>query len=468
MDGTILIVDDVATNRIVLKAKLSAARYRPFVAANGEEGLRLARKERPDLILLDLRLPDMSGVDLCRKLRQDPIARSIPLIALTSSASVDERLKAFAAGADEVFAKPCPDDVLLARVRNLLRGRQELSALQNAQDDRVFGLAEEMTGFSSAGVIAIVTDRKETGVKLRHMLSPLMRDDVVVITATEAFRDYDEGATAPDLFLIDDERGKGSPHGQQLVSDLRSRNSTRHAAICLLTPQNWPDRLSSIAFDLGVNDIVNAQMEGAEIAARLRSSLRRKKQADDVRVMVQDGLRDSVIDPVTGLHNRRYALTRLANLVRNQSVTGLPLAVLVADLDRFKRVNDRFGHAAGDQVLIDVGQRLSGQLRSGDLLGRFGGEEFLIALPDTGLETAASIAQRLRTALAQNPLTLAGGETVEVTASFGLAVLEQANIHSREDAEALSHALIAQADAALLSAKSGGRNMIIVAERNVA
>ncbi|MDO8881957.1 response regulator, partial [Pseudotabrizicola sp.] len=226
MDGRILIIDDVATNRIVLKVKLGAARYHPMIASGGVEGLRMARAHVPDLILLDLILPDLSGIDVLRRLREDPVTRDIPVIVVSSSTALDDRLAAFEAGADDVFVKPYDDDLMLARLRNLLRGRQELTDLTKGHDPAMFGLAETGADFRHPGHLVLVTDRPEMALKLRHDLSPIMRDTISVLKHANALSDTDTSSSAPDIYVIDAD-GAQSDRALRLLSDLRSRAATR-------------------------------------------------------------------------------------------------------------------------------------------------------------------------------------------------------------------------------------------------
>ncbi len=138
--------------------------------------------------------------------------------------------------------------------------------------------------------------------------------------------------------------------------------------------------------------------------------------------------------------------------------TGMRLAVMAIDLDRFKSVNDRHGHAAGDGVLAEVARRLQGNLRPGDLLARIGGEEFLVALPDTGLAEANLLAERLCRAIEQAPISIDAHRTVSITVSIGLAA---ADATPSSDMDAVA-ALIARADSALLHSKAQGRNQVTV------
>ena len=457
MDGKILIIDDIATNRILFKAKLGEARYHPLMASGGVEGVRLARKEQPDLILLDLNLPDLSGFEVLQRLRADPMTHEIPVIVVSATSTVEERLRALEAGADDIFAKPYDDDLLMARLRNLLRSRQDLALLTEGHAGvAVYGLAEDGTEFRQPGHLSIVTDRPEMALKLRRELSALMRDTVSVLNHSNALSDGDAGTGGSDIFVIDAE-GMQAERALRLVSDLRSRATTRHAGICLIAPVHH--RADAImAFDLGANAMVSGEMPTAEIAMRLRTVLRAKRRADRRRAQVQDGLRLALIDPLTGLFNRRYATARLQTMAERALAERQALAVMVADIDRFKSVNDRFGHAVGDEVLAEVSRRLGAHLRAEDLLARIGGEEFLIALPGTSRVEAEAVADRLCRQVEEHPVILADGLALTVTVSIGLALSDPTHPGSNT-----TETLIERADRALLTSKRAGRNKVTLA-----
>jgi two-component system, cell cycle response regulator len=191
----------------------------------------------------------------------------------------------------------------------------------------------------------------------------------------------------------------------------------------------------------------------AEIVRRIQRLVTCKRRADRQRAAVEDRLRQAVIDPLTGLYNRRFALPQLAQIGQRAAVDGTDFAAFVVDIDRFKQVNDRFGHAAGDAVLVEVAQRLTANLRAGDLLARIGGEEFLAVLPDISLTVAQGIAERLCHAMASEPFCLPDGTPISVTVSIGMAI----STASRPDRIG---GLIDDADHALMAAKSAGRNQV--------
>ena len=161
-----------------------------------------------------------------------------------------------------------------------------------------------------------------------------------------------------------------------------------------------------MALDLGANDLIPADFDDAELAIRLRTQVKRKQEADSLRAALDEDLRLAVIDPLTGLYNRRYAMAHLKRLTTRAAETGRNFTIMVADLDRFKQVNDTFGHAAGDAVLVEVARRLKDNLRGNDLVARIGGEEFLIALPDCQLSEARQAGERIRRIIDREPVTL--------------------------------------------------------------
>ena len=471
MGGKVLIVDDVATNRIVMKVKLTAAGYLPEVASDGDTCLAMAKASPPDLILLDCMLPDMPGADVLRRLRADPMTRSIPIIVFSASQAADCRIEAFRAGADDFLVKPLDDQTLMARIRSLVRAHEDLAALggdlgsdfgRTVSRIPAIGLAENACVYQGPGRVALILQNAETTLLLRRNLAGKLGGKLLVMTPEEALSQGQNAVSSADLFVIDadlDIQGGGL----RLMSDLHSRTSTRNAAFVVFRTPNSPVS-AAMAFDLGANDIVGPATRADELALRLQRLLTMKAHSDHLRASVRDGLRLAVIDPLTGLHNRRYGLAQMQLIAENARASGAMFAVLVADIDRFKSINDRFGHAAGDAVLVEVAQRLRQNLRAGDLVARIGGEEFLIALPNIALPEARQIAERLCTVMAEQPFRLNTAEVLPVTLSIGLAISEAgetpAHIETVTD-------IFDRADRALLRAKTAGRNQVTIS-RNAA
>lgn len=460
MSGKVLIVDGIAGNRITLRAGLAAAGYDATAVGCAAEAMRVIRRALPDLIVTDLGLPDLHGADLIARLRAEGPARDVPIVALAGAEDGAARIAALRAGADDVLARGTEAGALQARLRNLLRLRAMLADLRAGGGPLpLAGLAEAgARGPEPPGRVALVADRVETALRWRRALAPLMRDSLSVLSRSEALAgpapDAPGGDGGADVWLVeapaDDPGG-----GLRFLSELRDRNAHRHASVCLIRDGGWPD--AATAYDLDAGDLVGAAIPPEELALRLAALMRRKRLADRHMAWLRDGLRHGTFDPLTGLHNRYMGLRLLEGIAAAAQAPGAPgYAVMMVDLDRFKSVNDRWGHAAGDAVLVEVARRLSSNLRAGDLVARMGGEEFLVALPATGLPDARRVAERLRGALREDPFILPSGDPLRVTASIGLALAEGGRPVPVD-------AVVDSADRALLSAKSGGRNRVTLA-----
>lgn len=171
-------------------------------------------------------------------------------------------------------------------------------------------------------------------------------------------------------------------------------------------------------------------------------------------------LRSGFTDVLTGWHNRRYLSVRLSEELARARRDGSRLVCLMLDIDHFKRVNDNWGHAAGDEVLREIAQRIESQVRASDVAARYGGEEFVVLLPGTDVASAKLLAERIRNVVAATPVDLPNGEAVTITASIGISEVQPSP--AANDLKTVGDSLIARADVALYAAKSAGRDRVVV------
>jgi len=454
MSGRILVVDDTATNRLILRAKLSADYYDVLQADGGISGLEMARRELPDLVLLDVMMPDMDGFAVCLALKSDPLTAHIPVVMVTAANAQEDRIRGLEAGADDFLNKPINDITLFARVRNLMRVKMMFDELKMREfTTQELGLGD-MTGSLEAKLdhtasVVLALKSREQSDRFRACI------DAQFAYQTRCARHESEvlalGAEdPPDAFIITQHLADGDD-GLRLVSKLRANPATRQCAI-LLVVEDGSLETASKALDVGASDYIFAPFDPNEMAARLRSQMRRKKYSDQLRSNVRDSLRLAVTDPLTGLYNRRYATQHIARIVARATETGMPYAVMMLDLDRFKSVNDTFGHAGGDAVLVEFANRLKANLRGIDLIARMGGEEFLVVMPDTSPHEASHSAERIRRVIHETPFLLDNGELTPVTVSIGVAS-ESCSARTADD-------VIQQADQALYESKTSGRNKV--------
>lgn len=457
MTSRILVVDAVPTNRIILRVKLSAAYYDVVQATSGQAALAMLRKTAPDLVMTAADLPDMSGRALCAAIRQKSDLRpgvSIPVVILHGDEDPGERLASLAAGADDVVTRPVDDLVMLARLRALLRARDAEAELQLRDDTRrALGLAEHSAEFAMPGRVRIVSAGPQPEIRgLVNRLQQRSDDHIELLDTEDAFRD---AGRAPDVVVVAegcDDRAEGL----SLLPQLRASRATRHSALLYIARPDQRKEAAS-ALDLGANDLMMSIDDVDELAIRIKKQISRKRTNDRLRANMRDGLRAAVIDPLTGLYNRRYALPHMSRMAEQSQRLRRPYALLLADLDHFKQVNDDYGHAAGDAVLVTLAQRLRDNLRAADLIARWGGEEFLVAMPDTDRRSAQRTAERLCALMAKHPVTLPGDRRITVTLSIGVAI----GLASGEDTPV---DLVSRADQALYAAKNKGRNTVVMSD----
>lgn len=462
MPGRILVVDDVATNRIILKVKLASAAYEVLQAGGGAEALKIAQRDRPDLILLDVAMPDLDGLEVCRRLKADPRTSEIPVIMVTAKDDAASRIAALEAGAEDFLSRPLDDLSLLPRVRSLLRASGIASELALREGTRqALGFAEPACDFAPAGRVCLIAADEATAINWRQGLTGKMRDRFEIGSPVKVLKEA--GSASPDLYVIAADLAR-SGEGLMLLSELRSRQSSRHAGI-IIAVDRAAQAAASMALDMGASDIVTLPIDFDELALRLRSQLARKRQGDRLRTRVRDGLQLAVTDPLTGLYNRRYAMSHLTRVRERALSAERTFAAMLIDLDHFKQVNDTHGHAAGDAVLKSVAETLSANLRSIDLVARIGGEEFLAVLPDILPDAARKAAERLRVAVSGRPIALPTDgdrdESVALIQTVSIGLVTGGGGPAGWDSTISD--LLEQADRALYEAKKCGRNQVAIA-----
>lgn len=455
MPGRILVVDDLATNRIILKAKLSAARY-DVVAVGELAEISNLTDAPPDLLILGLGTLDDARKRL-KELWKIRELSQLPLLVITRNRDPDLRMMLLRHGAADILEFPLEVGFLFARIRSCLRGAETGKELRLRESTtRALGLAESPASFSRPKFVALVSEDPRGTMALRRRIMDELGAAVTLVPPSGRSPECPQPGW--DAIVISETAGSNSTV-LNLLPEFRSQPDARHAAI--VVQFDSPDAVAgAMALDLGASDVAIATHGMDELVCRLGRQLAAKSDADRLRKTMQTGLEMALTDPLTGLYNRRYALSHLDQVSQNAQQSGQSFAVMLADLDRFKSVNDTYGHQAGDAVLIAVADRLRDNLRAVDLVARVGGEEFLIVMPDTSLKAARAAAERICAMMKSHPVALPDGNgDVSVTLSIGLSV-GPGNDTGRKGNEKL----IAAADTALYTAKSEGRDKVTVGQ----
>ncbi|MFO1108365.1 MAG: PleD family two-component system response regulator [Bradyrhizobium sp.] len=453
MTARILVVDDVTANVKLLEARLSAEYFDVVTASNGAEALAICARGECDIVLLDVMMPNMDGLEVCRRLKSDPATHYIPVVMVTALDSPADRVRGLEAGADDFLTKPVSDVVLLARVRSLTRLKMMTDELRmRAMTSLEMGMeAPERSAIADTGKggrILLVDDRPASYERIAPMLAAEHHVDVESDPSQALFHAA-EGQY--DLLIVS--LSLDNFDGLRLCSQARSLERTRQVPILAISDADNNARLLR-GLEIGVNDYLLRPVDRNELLARARTQIKRRRYADHLRDNVQNSIEMAITDALTGLHNRRYMESHLATLAEQASARGKPLALMILDIDFFKAVNDTYGHDAGDDVLREFAVRIRKSIRGIDLACRYGGEEFVIVMPETDLHVAGMVAERLRRSIAGESFAVnKGAKRIEVTISIGLAILERKGEPVGD--------LLKRADKALYRAKNDGRNRVV-------
>ena len=455
MSARILIVDDMAASVKVLAAKLTSEYYDVITAHDGPTALDLVAEEMPDIVLLDVMMPGMDGFEACRRIKQNPRTAHIPVVMVTALSDMRDRVNGLQAGADDFLTKPLNDTMLFARVRSLVRMKRtfdQWSLHQQTSRDLGFNVEPDMTDVHGRDARVVVVDSSEIqSGNIQKVLEGEGHAVNVLHSYGDAVGYIAENET--DVVVVSMDFEGDEP--LRLASRLRSQESTRQVPILLIGDAEDETNLIK-GLELGVNDCVVRPVDEQEIMARVRTQVRRKRYQEMLQSNFQQHLSMALTDGLTGLHNRRYLESHLDGIAKRADEGGHGLSLVLIDLDHFKRVNDTYGHAAGDEVLKTIARRLLRNVRGFDTAARFGGEEFVIAMPDTPIDVAVTVADRIRVKISEDPITLPDGSQLSVTLSAGVA-------ESVEPGETPED-LIARADKALYMAKHDGRDRVVRAD----
>lgn len=454
MTARVLVVDDIPANVKLLEARLLAEYFDVVTAEDGFKALAICDEEQVDIILLDIMMPGMDGFEVCERLKANPKTAHIPVVMVTALDQPSDRVRGLKAGADDFLTKPVNDLQLIARVKSLVRLKAVSDELRmRAETARQIGIEEMLRSdglMQTPGRVLVADGRASSQERIVRALKPVAEVDAV----TEPQAALLKAASNPfELVIVNSNFEDYDP--LRLCSQLRSLERTRFLPLLLVAEQGADDMVSR-ALDLGVNDYILRPIDPNELVARSLTQIRRKRYNEHLRLNLQHTMELAIVDGLTGLNNRRYLDSHLRILFDRAAVRGRPISICMTDIDRFKLVNDTYGHDVGDEVLREFSARIRSTVRGADLACRYGGEEFVVVMPDTPIELAASVAERLRAIVEDKPFYVRSiDRELSITASLGIA--------TSKGAFGTPDELLKQADRALYEAKGAGRNRVVAA-----
>ena len=475
MSARVLVVDDSEVTRAILARTLRGAGFEVMEACDGAEGALIALRERPSVVVTDLEMPTMDGFPLLRLLKADPLCAHIPVLILTSHAEAASRFWSLRTGADAYLTKDYRPHELVTTVRRLVdeAAPPPLSAEGAAAPPPAAGPLEVLARVArqldasllQATVVNTLLERgmaagdfHDAGRAVLETLGEIVDARFLAVAVAEL-------ETAMIQILVQDPLAPGDveaardlliqrlclPPGAAVEARIGGTPGTEHVDLERMV---WiPLSLRGAAGGLALlpRDLDQDRLVSPERLAGFLPPL----------ILVLDNARlsqrlheMSTLDGLTRQLNHRAIYERLTEEMERARRYKAQLSVILCDLDDFKEVNDTHGHLAGDLVLRDAAAALRSCLRATDVLGRYGGEEFLAVLPQIDLAGAKLAAERLRQGLEGNAVRLPSGATVRVTASFGVATWEELATPTTVDL------LVSLADRRLYDAKAAGRNCV--------
>lgn len=467
--GLILVVDDDPSICDTLTTMLQFKGFRTAVARTGGAALEMAREIVPDLVLLDVMMPEMDGLAICREMKADPRLRDVRILMVTARNGRQDVVQALEVGASDYVTKPFFIDELVARIRTNLEAKRyydDLAAMLRitravssslAIDTVLFTIVSELAETvqsDRASLIKIVDPWSGYVVSTRD--DPNMRNFRIDLEAYPEIQRADEERR---VVVVDD--SETDPLTAPVAHRLPYRKSimivpleVQHENLGRYVLQSSREYRPYTEPEVKFAQVVaSAAANGLENAA-----LYEQTESDNRRLTTLANT-----DDLTTLFNHRHFYHRLEEEYKRAERYGSDLSLILLDLDLFKQVNDTYGHQRGDAVLRELATVLTRATRETDTLARYGGEEFAVLLPETNLVGAFQQAERLRREVKSHYFEALQGKPVTISCGVTCLPFSQA----QEGFKAPRHrqdALIAWADQALYTAKRGGRDRSVTSE----
>ena len=492
MSARVLVVDDSEITRAILARTLRGAGFEVIEARDGAEGALKALRERPAVVITDLEMPTMDGFPMLRLLKADPLSAHIPVLILTSHGEAASRFWSLRTGADAYLTKDYRPQQLVATVARLAEAAaanpaNPANAVNRPEASHLDGESQpEGAELGPLQVLARVARQLDFSLLQATLINSLLERGMAAVDFHEASRVgletvgqivdarclavavAETDSTTVEILLLEPLREREV----DALRDLAVSHLDLAPSSPVITHVETPagkgcdgpplDLEQAVCLQLAVREAQGVLLlvpRDREHFSRVASSLVQALAGHLTLVLDNARLSQrlhemSTRDGLTRQLNHRSIYERLTEELERARRYGYPLSVILCDMDHFKEVNDSHGHVAGDAVLREGAAMLRSSLRAADLLGRYGGEEFLAVLPQIDLEAARSAAERLRQALEGHPVLLPSGREVRITASFGVASRDELEAHDPSDL------LVSLADRRLYDAKAAGRNCV--------
>jgi two-component system cell cycle response regulator len=450
----ILVVDDEPGNVKLLRFILISEKYDVLEAQNGKKALELIQVNKVDLILLDVMMPEINGFELTKLLKQDDKYRNIPIILVTALSSQEDKERGIEAGADEFITKPVNKTELTTRIKSMLQLKQyqeQLNARITVSPGRnLTEVKKDQLSINQQKVLLVEDEESDIKLILKHIENEPYKL-LLARTGEEAI----EIAQKEKVDLIIQDLLLPGMSGFEVCHYVKNNKQLADIQIVMITClSDLETKLKGVGH--GVDDFLVKPIDGRELKARINVLLRKKAYLDQLHSHYDDAMNLAITDGLTGLYNQSYFKRYLDLEIQRATAQGYPIAVVMMDLDNFKKYNDDLGHPIGDIILKEFANIIKLNIRDIDLPARYGGEEFAVVFPYVEKETILRITERIQNALRDHKYPEECNSPLgNITTSIGVAFCPADAVTSND--------LIDKADYMLYRAKKAGKNRTCIA-----
>lgn len=441
----ILIVDDIPNN-ITILTEILKADYKLICATNGRDALKVSQTAFPELILLDVMMPDIDGYEVCRLLKADPLTRNIPVLFLTAKSEEADETKGLEIGAVDYISKPFSPVILKHKLRihlDLKKHRDHLEEMVRSRTHEIQESHEKLKTEMADKLLA----QEAFGQQRAYFVQLFENSPLAILLLNKDGRVIEVNSSFKKLFGLDethvkDQYNKYLAVPEDLIAEYESffHNILLGKTVAKETYRVHKNgNLIPVSF-LAYPILIHEQVEGLFI---IYEDISQRKRFE------AQLLHQTFHDPLTGVPNRILLSERLERaLERSKRYQDYTFAVMMVDLDRFKSVNDSLGHLAGDRLLVEVSKRIKECIRTTDTVARMGGDEFAVLVEEfKNSKEIFKIAERIH-AVSQTPFIIERNE-VNISASIGIVLETEA--YTRADY------ILRDADIAMYRAKESGK-----------
>jgi two-component system cell cycle response regulator len=441
----ILIIDDSDISANQISKQLVSQYFDVLRIDSRADSIQVIRDDIFKAVIVDAMLVNEQAFSICRSIKEN--FPQMPVFIVSPIYSIDAKIKTLQSGAEDYIAKPFNLDLFVTRLRYAIKTKDELDQLiaRNKNSDLTL-LTNNSMIFANTNIILIDDDIAEA-----NYIKEILSGKIASLHIVETINELTENMISESEVII--ASGYLVNHfGVEICSKIKNDPRFNEKSFMLLVEQD-DETLLNESYKAGINEFATTPLNAEAFLIKLRRLLNITYFKKQLLGKLISELNLAIIDPLTGLYNRRHFDNKTTHLISKQQANNIPCALMIADIDKFKSVNDTYGHLIGDQVLIETSKRLKEIVSDIGSVYRFGGEEFVVLLENATLQQATNIAEKIRMRIAGTEFKItAKPYDIPVTISIGVTSLYKEDLKINN--------LIERADQALYQAKNSGRNKV--------